>query len=286
MNKKSPNFFKRLKDAIFNFDEYKTFAEEKISIAIIYSLILMVIFSVIIILSLTYKFAIWKNEGNNQFVAGYNQELGIIINYDAENMDNIPEANDYQMVIGILNNNIVVKSNYLQLENVTTYDTLQSGYMICIILFTTYFIEQIIIDILLLTLLGFLLSKILGLRLKYKSIFNISAYSLTLSIILYLTYIVVNLFTGFNIVYFYIAYRLIAYIYIITALLIIKSDLIKQNMELTKIVEVQKQVKEEKEQEEEKKENEKDKKKEEKKEDKEKDKKENNNSEEPEGNQA
>ena len=40
-------------------------------------------------------------------------------------------------------------------------------------------------------------------------------------------------------------YLLIAYVYIIAAILMIKYDLIKQNQELQKIIEVQKQVKKE-----------------------------------------
>ena len=76
-----------------------------------------------------------------------------------------------------------------------------------------------------------------------------SAYALTLSIILYMIYIALNVLTGFYIRLFDIAYNAISYIYIATAILMIKSDLTKQQIEVTKIVEVQKQIQEEKEQE-------------------------------------
>ena len=139
-------------------------------------------------------------------------------------------------------------------------------------LFVLYLI-QVILDVLLLSVIGFLLSKIIGVEFKYKSIFNMSVYSLTLSIALYMIYIIVNLFTGFEIKYFEIAYNAIAYIYIITAMLMIKSDLIKQQGELTKIVQVQKKIREErqednKEEKEKEKEQKKDKKQEKKKDDK------------------
>jgi len=68
-------------------------------------------------------------------------------------------------------------------------------------------------------------------------------YALTLSIILNIIYLAVNILTGFTITYFGIGYNLISYIYLVTAILIIKSDLIKQQMELMRIIEVQKQVK-------------------------------------------
>ncbi len=115
-------------------------------------------------------------------------------------------------------------------------------------MFIIYLI-QFTLDILLLSLVGYILSKIVSLRLKYKSVFNISAYAMTLSIILCMVYLVVNVFTGFEIKYFEIAYNAISYIYVLTALLIIKSDLIKQQMEVGKIVEEQKKVREENEQE-------------------------------------
>ena len=245
MNTKTPSFFIKLKNAILNFDEYKEFAKEKVSKTIIYLVLLLTIFSVIIIGCLTFLFIDWLNKEDNQFTVGFSDVIGIIINNNINNIEEIQESNNYQMSIGILKNNVVLKSNGIGMQNYTEYSTLESGYIISIILFIMFLLEQIIIDVFLISIFGFLLSRILGLKLKYNSIFNISVYSLTLSILLYLLYIIVNLFTGFNIIYFYIAYRGIAYVYIVTALLIIKSDLIKQNIELTRIIDVQKQVREE-----------------------------------------
>ena len=108
---------------------------------------------------------------------------------------------------------------------------------------------QILLDIFLLSIIGLIMSKIAAVKLKYKEIFNMSIYALTLSIVLYLIYICVNITTGFTIKYFDLAYEIISYIYIITAILMIKSDLIKQQIEIGKIVEEQKKVREEKKQE-------------------------------------
>ncbi|MBQ2917239.1 MAG: DUF1189 family protein, partial [Clostridia bacterium] len=149
------------------------------------------------------------------------------------------------------------------------------------------YLIQFLLDILLLSVVAYLLSKIVGIKFKYKSIFSISAYALTLPIILYMIYMIVNLFTGFTVKYFEIAYNAIAYIYVITAMLMIKSDLIKQQIEVGKIIAEQKKIREEKKKEEEnKKEEQKDKEsKEDKKEKKEK--KENKGKEgEPEGSKA
>ena len=248
-------------------------------------------------------------EENKQFIktdeSGY---LGIVLDSEKENITEIEEAKEYQMGIALLKDKIVVKS-VNNMETVATYEEVSNNYnlakiskqsileaissnymkqaVIIIIaisilyLYIAYFI-QILIDVLLLSLIGYILSKIVRVKFKYKAIFNMSVYALTLSIILYMIYIIVNLFTGFEIVYFDIAYDAIAYIYIITAMLMIKSDLIKQQIEIGKIVEEQKKVREEKQQEE-------DKEKQEQKEDKEKkkDNKENNNEEgTPEGSNA
>ena len=75
--------------------------------------------------------------------------------------------------------------------------------------------------------------------------FVISIYALTLSIILSTIYTAVYSLTGFVIEYFNAMYLLIAYIYVIAAILIIKSDIIKQHVELQKIYKVEAQVKKE-----------------------------------------
>ena len=64
-------------------------------------------------------------------------------------------------------------------------------------------------------------------------------------IILNAIYIVVNLFTGFEVKYFQWMYATISYIYIIIAILMIKTDLINRQIELQKIYEEQEKVKKE-----------------------------------------
>lgn len=106
----------------------------------------------------------------------------------------------------------------------------------------TYLIVTFV-DILLLSILGFLIGKLFKVNFKYKQIFNISAHAMTLSILLYIIYTIVNLTTGYTIKYFGIAYDAISYIYLITAILIIKSETIKRKVEVMKIVEEQEKIK-------------------------------------------
>lgn len=92
---------------------------------------------------------------------------------------------------------------------------------------------------------GYIAARFCGVRFKMAPMFALSIYSLTLPIVLTCIYNIVYIFTGFVIKYFDVMYLLIAYVYIIAAILMIKYDLIKQNEELQKIIEVQKQVKKE-----------------------------------------
>lgn len=132
----------------------------------------------------------------------------------------------------------------------TTYllATLISSYALNII--TVFF------DVVLVLCFAILTTRICGVNMPALKMLSLSIYSLTLSILLSAVYSVVYTFTNFYIEYFQVMYIVVAYIYLIAAILIIKSDVIKQKLELQKIIEVQKQVKKELE---EKKEEEKDK---------------------------
>ena len=132
-------------------------------------------------------------------------------------------------------------------------------------------IINVAFDVILVFLFGMIASRICGVIIPRTKILSISIYSLTLSIMINLIYMIIYNFTNFYIPYFELMYILIAYIYLIAAILIIKSDVIKQKIELQKIIEVQKQVKkeiEEKKEEENKEDNKNDDKKDEKKDDK------------------
>lgn len=331
MKEKKVSFFKRAKNAIMDFEEYLKFSEEKLSIAIKYTLKLTLIFTLIITIALMVKIIQEANNAitnfertapefgfkNNELViegekfkivegdeSGY---FGFIVDTQNENLKNINETGDYQRVIGLLKNKIVIRDvegvetslsyeelgriydlNNINKNSITQFlseNSIKIYVIFALVIFIYFFIVyliQFLLDILLLSVVGYLLSKIVGVKLNYKSIFNISAYAITLSIILYGVYIIVNLFTGFTIKYFEIAYNAIAYIYIITAMLTIKSDLIKQQIEVGKIVEEQEKIRKEKVQEEEKKDKKPNKDKKEKKENKEEKGQEG----EPQGNQA
>lgn len=299
MEHKKVAFFKRVKNAIIDFDEYKVFAEEKVSVAIKYILKLMLIFTLIVVAVMVCEFIKQTNEvksyietdfpefslqENTLVIEGENKKIingtednyfGFIVDSNAENVTDIVEVNDYQRVICFLKNKVVVRGidsiessiTYQQINDVYSINDLNKtkllemlsgkdmikifaifSVVMFIYLYIIYLV-QILLDILLLSVVGYLLSRIVGLKFKYSAIFNMSTYALTLPIILYMLYIVLNTLTGFYIKLFDIAYNAISYIYIATAMLMIKSDLIKRQMELAQVIKVQKEVQKEAEEE-------------------------------------
>lgn len=124
-----------------------------------------------------------------------------------------------------------------------------------------------------LAVFGYLVTWIAKIRMRFVAVFNMAVYSLTLSTILNMMYIAINIFVPFAMEYFQVMYVTVAAIYLIAAIFLLKSEYIKRQAELMKLAEAQELVKKELEQKEEE-EKEKEKREKEKKERKEKDRKE------------
>lgn len=103
-----------------------------------------------------------------------------------------------------------------------------------IYLFASYFLTMLL-DAFLLAILGIITARIARVQIKFSGSYAIGLHALTLPIILNVIYIIVNTFTGFYIKYFDIMYTTVSYIYIVAAILSMKSDLIKQQIEIGKI---------------------------------------------------
>lgn len=124
-------------------------------------------------------------------------------------------------------------------------------FVMLIYLVIAYFITTIL-DALMLACLGYVSSRFFRLKIKFSVAFSVAIHALTFPIILNLFYVLVNLFTGFEIKYFQIMYYTISYIYVVVAILMIKTDFINRQAELMKIAEEQMKIKKELEEQEEK----------------------------------
>ena len=188
-----------------------------------------------------------------------------------EMLSSITETN-YKDFLSQYNINTLDKQailDYFNSNQVTIHTTV--FVTVYIYMFAIY-ASSILVDAIVLGTLGFLIARIIGMRIRFGATFSMGVHALTLPIILNMLYVILNGFTGYTIKYFQFMYTAISYIYIITAIFIIKSDYIKRQAEVEKIKNEQEKVREELEAEKRKKEDEENKKKEEKEREKQKEK--------------
>lgn len=152
---------------------------------------------------------------------------------------------------------IISNMNSLNKENITKQDLINylkgdgkvsifiMFFVIMIIyLYIVYFIS-VLVDTLLIAVLGGITALFTKLKIKFSAIYNMSIYSLTLSILLNSIYLTINSITGFKMNYFQIMYTSIAYVYMVAAIFMIRVDFEKKQAELIKIMEEQKKVRQE-----------------------------------------
>ena len=182
----------------------------------------------------------------------------------------------------IFTENLTNKEEFINLisGNNMIYTYMLFFVTIFVYMFIIHFASNIV-DAVVLGALGYIFARIVKLRLRFKATFNIGIHALTLPIILNLIYIIVNTFTNFTISYFQWMYTTISYIYVAVAILMIKTEIINQKIQLMKLEKIQEKVANEDTIEEEPEEKKKEEKKEKQKEEKEKD-----NGEQPEGSNA
>lgn len=118
--------------------------------------------------------------------------------------------------------------------------------IIFLLLFYLFYNTMIdsVINAFLLGILCYVTAKILRLTITFSESFKIAIYSLTLPILLNFIYAIVKVLCDFRITYFELMYYGIAYIYILTALFMMKSDFTKSIPSLKKIKEVEEELEE------------------------------------------
>jgi len=175
-------------------------------------------------------------------------ENGIILSKDSITLKNVQGLNTYSYtsisdLYGI--NDFTKQDIEGYLTNKNVYSFYLSIFLVMLLYtYIIYFITTVL-DAVLLAVFGFLSSRISRIPLKFSVIYKMSLYALTLPILLNIIYFIINTATGFVIEYFDWMYTAIAFIYLVTAILMIKSDMVKQQMELLKIEEEQKRIREE-----------------------------------------
>lgn len=201
------------------------------------------------------KIIIATGELSSEQIENYEKELkdsinGVLLLKDKvviknEMVSALTEASyqDFAQKYGI---NSLTKQDIISYLNGAGVNTIYASVFLAVFAYLyIIYVTSVLVDSLVLAALGYLTCRILGMRIRFGANFNMAVHSFTLPILLNLIYIIVNVFTGFSIKYFQIMYTAISYIYMITAILLIKSDVIKKQLELAKIQEEQEKIKQE-----------------------------------------
>lgn len=164
--------------------------------------------------------------------------------------DKIEIYNNSQVIKEYYYKNIVDKYAIPSFTNadIVNYLSTPSIYVTCfsviaIELFMIYLMITLL-DALMLSIFGVLTCFIAKIKMKYEYVFSMSIYSLTISLILEIIYNIINITTGFEIKYFDIMYTSISYICLAAAIFMIKSDIVRQYIEMLKMREEKKKKEE------------------------------------------
>ena len=206
------NFIKQIWYSMTKFERYPELAASGVKRAISYFTKLILIFSIV-------------------FTTVFVYYASNVAQFEEENL------NLSQKIINILLDKNEGQNEQIQeLKNIANDDF--NVEMIISLFISTFICFYIItlLDVITLSVLGIITCLISRIKMNYKAIFNMSIYALTLSIILKMIYQSINLLTNYEIKYFDIMYVAVAYISLAAAIFLIKSNIIKQHLELMKII--------------------------------------------------
>lgn len=249
---KKVGFLKRLKMALFELENYIQFISEKTGKALLFSLKLAIIMSLIVaVTNLVFIYAKYNSIDNylNTIIPEFvyeNSELKIN-DEDLKSDEKKESAIILQQVT--VNLKDVFSDSYSKSDLLNYVQNNERN--IAIIGAIAIFVESIL-DILVLwitiafltSFIGWIVLRFLKIKMKYSKLYALSIYASTLSVILTIIYNMLNNLAGIYIDIFDYLTMLISYIYITAVIYMIRSDLVKQQIELIKIATVQAQVKE------------------------------------------
>lgn len=250
---KKIGFFKRFKMAIFELENYIEFINEKVSKSLMFSLKLAVILSLIMAISnAIYVYAKYNSPDNylSEVIPEFTYE-----NSELKIDENETKSDEKKQIAQVMKQVVPSVTNILGNGTYTKADLIhyvqENQKTIVSFGVTAIFIENIL-DMYIMWLMVAILTSFIGwialvflrIKMKYSKLFTLSIYASTLSVILTVIYTMLNAFAGVYIDMFDYLSILIAYIYITAVIYMIRSDLIKQQIELIRIATIQAEEKE------------------------------------------
>lgn len=252
-NVKKIVFFKRLKMALFELENYIDFTAEKFGKSLWFMIRMILIFSLLVTVSnIAFIYMKYKTptEYVNTILPDFTYEdKKLNISDDSKKDDNQKNMAMVMQQLEPTYREFIPDGTYTK-NDILNYVT-ENERNVVIVVATTLFLENILdlfmfwLSVALLTsLIGLIVLRFSKIKMKYSKLFALSIYSCTLSIILTVVYSMLNSYFNIYIDIFEYLSMLIAYIYITAVIYMIKTDLIKQQLELIKITTVQAKVKE------------------------------------------
>lgn len=257
METKKISFFKQMYKSITDFDYYKQLVHNKTSKCFAYFFILVLIYAIIGTIAISYSTS--KNMNQiKRFIDSEINELNYnngILNVNADiyksyyndeiiidtSGNEITETKGAKAIFqkdqfSILVQNqyisfpykIFLSGNYNKESIINLFEFKNYAVMIVFISMIATYISfgiSTILDILVVALIGYILFRVVGnTKIGYKKSLNISIHAVTLPVILAMTYLLINTFTGFEVKYFSTMYTSISTIYVTTAVILIKME--------------------------------------------------------------
>ena len=210
------SFLKKIWYSIVKFEKYPEMAALGVKQAIIYFTKIILIFSIIYVSVFLYYIS--KNPKYNEQNLGLTQRI-ITAMIDETNYNT--EMNERAELVKTENSKSIIVALFIGV-------------------FVALYMASLL-DVFTLSLFGIITCFFLKIKMNYKAIFNMSIFALTLAMILRTIYFSIGLLTTFEVKYFDLMYLSISYISLAAAIFIIKSNVIKQHLELMKIVEESKE---------------------------------------------
>lgn len=190
-----------------------------------------------------------KEENNIDGTTVFLFKNQIILKTQLEGKEAIEQPFTYDDLIKNYTQQNITEFNKAELISYITSEKMSNFYLSYGISLTMYLalsnILIVFINVGQLTILGWITSITARVKMNFRALFSMSAYALTLPMILNIAYIIINCFTNFTISYFQVAYITIAYIYLAAAIFILKDDIMKRQEEVDKIRQEQIKVREE-----------------------------------------
>lgn len=275
---KKISFFKRLKMSLFELENYIDFTAEKTSKAVSFVMKMVIAFALIMVTSnVLYVYIKYESPSNyiNNIVPEFSyQDHKLEIQPDEKKDENKKFVASLMEQVEPAYRPVIPNGTYTKADIVNFVKDNEQQLVIYFSL--TVFIETIFemsifwfMIALLTSLVGSIVLRFSRIRMKFSKLYAMSIYASTLSMILTVFYNILTNHFNINIDSFEFLSMLIAYIYITAVIYMIRSDLIKQQLELIQIAKVQAKVKEQMDKEKEEKKEQEDKKEKEKDNDKE-----------------